>query len=172
MRKLTIALLGAIALLVMAVACGDDDNGDTDASPTETASTASARPSPTKDGATSPTGSGGDKTPSGETPDETTPAPTEAGPQPTPASVGTPATVIEDPNYFSDKYPDQSFDESECVFSPVTYVATCGSDKYAPNPPLTGQDIQCFLWSVDGTPVAIRCTSQEPLLTIYYEIQG
>jgi len=172
MRKLTIALLAALALLVMAVACGGDDDGNGDtASPTETAGTASARPSPTEDGAASPTG-GGDKTPSGETPDEVTPAPTETGSQPTPAAEGTPATVIEDPNYFSDKYPDQSFDESACAFSPVTYVVTCGSDKYAPNPPLTGQDVQCFLWSADGTPVAIRCTSQEPLLTIYYEIQG
>lgn len=174
MRKLTIALLAALAVAVLAVACGDDDDsGDTDTSPTETTSTRTARPSRTEDAEPTPTDDAGEKTPSNETPDESTPAPTEAGSEPTPAAEGTPATVIEDPNeFFSSKYPGQSIARSECGFSPVTYVVTCGSDKYAPNPPLTGQDVSCVLLSVDNAPVAINCNSQEPLQSIYYEIQG
>ena len=164
-----LALLAALAIVLLGVACGDDDDGGT--SPTETDSTATDSPTQTEPAETTPA-NGDEKTPVNETPDESTPKPTEPGAQPTPASVGTPATFIEDPTaFFSTNYPGKQISESECGFSPVTYVVTCGSDKYAPNPPLTGQDVACVLLSVDGAPVAIRCTSQEPLLSIYYDIQ-
>ena len=169
MRKLMLALLAALAIALLGVACGDDDDGG--ASPTETDSTATDRATQTEPAETTPA-NGDQKTPANETPDESTAAPTEPGTQPTPASVGTPATFIEDPDFFSTNYPGKQISESECGFSPVTYVVTCGSDKYAPNPPLTGQDVTCVVLSVDGAPVAIRCTSQEPLQSIYYEIQG
>lgn len=169
MRKLMLALLAAaLAIALLGVACGDDDEGT---SPTETESTATDRATRTEPAETTPA-NGDQKTPGNETPDESTPEPTEPGVQPTPASVGTPATFIADPAaFFSTNYPGKQTSESECGFSPVTFVVTCGSDKYAPNPPLTGQDVACFLLSVDGVPVAIRCTSQEPLQSIYYEIQ-
>lgn len=169
MRKLVIALLAALAIVLAAAGCGDDDdNGGDNGSPTET-STATTRPSRTEEAEETPSEDGGEKTPSSEA----TPAPTEAGPQPTPAAEGTPATLIEDPSsYFSSNYPGQSLDESDCGYSPVTYIVTCGSDRYAPNPPLTGQRVTCALLSVQGQPAAIRCTSREPLQTAYYEIQG
>lgn len=174
MRKLTIALLAALAVAVAAVACGDDDDGDGgETSPTVATSTRTARPSPTDGEDATPTNHGGDEKPATTAnPDDATPAPTEAGPQPTPAAEGIPATAIEDPAaFFSTNYPGKPVNESQCIFSPVTYVVTCGSDKYAPDPPLTGQDVACALLTIDKTPVAIRCTSQEPLLSIYYEIQ-
>ncbi len=170
MRKLMLALLAALAIALLGVACGDDDDGGT--SPRETESTATDSPDQTEPAETTPA-NGDKKTPANETPDERTSAPTQPGQQPTPAAEGTPATFIEDPTaFFSTNFPGQSSSESECGFSPVTYVVTCGSDKYAPNPPLAGQDVACVLISFNAAPVAIRCTSQEPLQSIYYEIQG
>jgi hypothetical protein len=172
MRKLIIALLAALAVAAFAVACGDDDDDNGDGSPTETSTTATAKPSRTGDAVVTPAG-GDVKTPSNETPGEDeTPEPTGTGPRPTPAAEGIPATLIEDPNgFFSSNYPGKSPTQSECAFSPLTYVVSCGSDKYAPDPPLRGQDVTCALLSVDDAPVAIRCNSQEPLQAIYYEIQ-
>ncbi len=169
MRKLIVVALAALAVVAFGVACGDDDD---DTTPTGSGSTASAKPSRTGDADVTPTDSDG-KTPSNETPgeDETT-GPTGTGPQPTPAAEGTPATLIEDPNaFFSANYPGKSPTESECAFSPVSFVVTCGTDKYAVDPPLEGEDVTCALLSIDEEPVAIRCTSQEPLQAIYYEIQ-
>src|SRR5574341_24331 len=168
MRKLILTLIAALAIALLGVACGDDDDGGE--TPTDSG-TAIASPEETEPAETTPA-NGDEKTPGNETPDENTPAPTEPGQQPTPASEGTPATFIDDPAaFFSTNYPGKQISESECGFSPVTYVVTCGSDKYAPNPPLTGQDVTCVLLSIDSVPVAIRCTSQEPLQSIYYEIQ-
>jgi len=172
MRKLIIALLATIAVAALAAACGDDDDGGTTTPTVSSGASASAKPSSTGNSNETP-GNGDVKTPSNETPGEDeTPEPTENGPQPTPAAEGTPATLIEDPNgFFSSNYPGKSPTQSECAFSPVTYVVACGSDKYAPAPPLRGQDVTCALLSVDDAPVAIRCNSQEPLQAIYYEIQ-
>lgn len=166
MRKLVIALLAALAVAVLAVACGDDDDGG-DSTPTAT-----AKPSRTGDADVTPTDADG-KTPSDETPGEDeTPAPTGTGPRPTPAAEGTPATLIEEPNsFFSTNYPGKSPTQSECGFSPVSFIVTCGSDKYAVDPPLEGQDVTCALLTIDDKPVAVRCNSQEPLQSAYYEIQ-
>jgi hypothetical protein len=171
MRKLMIILLTALAVALTGVACGDDDD-DGDASPTATGSTTTARPSRTEDPNVTPT-NGDVKTPGpGESPDEATPAPTATGPAPTPAAEGTPATLIEEPNqFFSTNYPGESPSQSDCIFSPITFVVTCGGDKYAPDPPLTGEDVTCALLSIDDEPVAIRCNSQVPLQSIYYDIQ-
>ena len=170
MWKLIITLVAAIAVVALGVACGDDDDGDN--TPTGSATTASAKPSQTADADVTPTEADG-KTPSNETPGEDeTPEPTSTGPRPTPAAEGTPATLIEDTNsFFSTNYPGKSPTQSECGFSPVSFVVTCGSDKYAVDPPLQGQDVTCALLSIDDEPVAIRCNSQEPLQAIYYEIQ-
>jgi len=170
MGKLIVVLLAALAVVAFGAACGDDDDADT--TPTESGSTASAQPSRTGDADVTPTEADG-KTPSNETPGaDETPAPTGTGPQPTPAAEGTPATLIEDPNaFFSTNYPGKSPIESECAFSPVSFIVTCGTDKYAVDPPLQGEDVTCALLSIDDKPVAIRCNSQEPLQAIYYEIQ-
>ncbi len=114
------------------------------------------------------------KTPSNETPGESTPEPTSAGPRPTAAAEGTPAPLLSDPTGFlAENYPGKSAIDHECGFSPVTQIATCeGFGRYAVDPPLAGQDIGCFLMTIDGKPVLVRCTSQEPLQTIYYRVEG
>jgi len=169
MRKLLFLLLAAFAIAAAAGACGGDD--DDGVSPTGGGSPSQA--SPARTGEAEETPANGDlKTPVGETPEEGTPEPTSPGPRPTPAAEGTPATLIEDANaFFASNYPGKSPVESDCGFNPVTVLVTCGAGKYAVDPPLTGQDITCALLSVDDTPVAIRCTSQEPLQSIYYDIQ-
>lgn len=170
MRKLVIALLAALAVAVLAVACGDDDDGDS--SPNGSGSSSTAGPSTTGDADVTPTDADG-KTPGTDEPGEDeTVAPTGTGPRPTPAAIGTPATLIDEPNsFFSTKYPGKSPTQSDCGFSPVSFVVTCGSDKYAVDPPLEGQDVTCALLTIDDKPVAVRCNSQEPLQSAYYEIQ-
>jgi len=37
---------------------------------------------------------------------------------------------------------------------------------------LIGEDISCSVLIVLAEPVAVRCTSQAPLQTVYYEIKG
>ncbi len=170
MRKLIIALLAVIAVVAFGVACGDDDDGNT--TPTGSGSSTTARPSATGDADVTPTDADG-KTPGSDVPGEDeTVAPTGTGPRPTPAAEGTPATLIEEPNsFFSTKYPGKSPTQSDCAFSPTTFVVTCGRDKYAVDPPLEGQDVTCALLNIDDDPVAVRCNSQEPLQSAYYEIQ-
>jgi len=169
MRKLFFALLAAAAVALVGGACSGGDDGG--ASPAGAGSP--TRASPTQSRAAQATPGNGDlKTPGSETPEEGTPAPVGAGVRPTPAAEGTPATLIEDPSaFFASNYPGKSPTESDCGFNPVIVLVTCGGSKYAVDPPLTGQDITCALLSVDSGPVAIRCTSQEPLQSIYYDIQ-
>ena len=70
------------------------------------------------------------------------------------------------------QYQGQAIDEDTCQFDPRTGLSACpGRGTYAADPPLTGQDIECSILIVQGEPIAIRCTSQEPLQTIYYDIQ-
>ena len=57
-------------------------------------------------------------------------------------------------------------------FGPGTFITTCpGHGDYSVDPPLTGEDVTCQSLIVNGEPVAITCTSQNPLDAIYYEIQ-
>lgn len=176
LRLLLAALL--IALAALAVACGDDDGGSS-ATPTESAT---ATESPATGDQTPANGDDGDD--DGETtpPDEKTPVSTEDGSSgetpgpttnPTPASAGIPA--IYDPDYsdwLAENFPGVSPDEGDCIYSPATVIATCGGVDYAVDPPLGGEDISCFTQVINSEPVAIRCTSQSPLTTIYYVIQG
>lgn len=175
-----LAALLIISLGTLAAACdGDDDDGTsptdgTTATATATATADDDSPTPTEGG-----GNGNETTP----PDEKTPigtggdngengaaTPTFAG---TPAPMGTPAVHIPDIGaWLNENYPGVSPQETDCVYNPGTVIATCDGVQYAVDPPLGGQDIQCFALRVDGEAVAIRCTSQDPLTTIYYEIQG
>lgn len=171
MRTALFTLLALTAITLAAVACGGDDNDG--GSPTAASPT---RASPTSARQAQETPVDGDlKTPGSETPEGRTPAPTQpgdTGPGPTPASRGTPATWIREPDkFFAENYPGKSPTEADCLYNPVTVLATCSGTDYAVDPPLTGQDISCALLLVDQQAVAIRCTSAEPLQTIYYQIQ-
>jgi len=161
-----------IAVTALSLACGDDDDGST-STPTD-GTTVTASPD---DGGETPTGDGDETTP----PDEKTPigddddggqttAPTSDA---TPAAEGIPA--VQQPNYpdwLAENYPDISPIEAPCAYNPATVTATCDGEDYAVDPPLTGEDISCFTQNVNSKPVAIRCTSQSPLTTIYYVIQS
>ena len=170
MQKALLALLAALAIALLAVACGDDDDGTT---PTGGETPAGTKPSSTGDAQETPA-NGDLKTPVDQTPGPgETLGPSDTGPRATPAIEGTPAPFLEDPNaFFSSKYPGVSPNESDCDFNPVTFVVTCDGSKYAVDPPLQGQDVTCALLSVEDNPVVVRCTSQDPLQSIYYEIQG
>ncbi|HSP56179.1 MAG TPA: hypothetical protein VLS25_11395 [Dehalococcoidia bacterium] len=164
-----ILVVAAVAVAAYGVACGGDDNGGSN---TATSAGASATGTPSGTGDASATPAEG-KTPSNETPGASTPEPTTAGPRPTAAAEGTPAALISDPTGFlAENYPGKSAIDHDCAFSPVTQIATCeGFGRYAVDPPLGGQDISCVLKTIDGKPVLVSCTSQEPLQTIYYRVQ-
>lgn len=180
-----ISALALVAFIALALACGDDDGGD-DASPTGgTTATETTSPGETA----TPTDANGDDGDDGvdETtpPDDKTPIagddgdddgngePSGATSDATPAPQGIPATHI--PNiaeWLSENHPGVAPAETDCTYNPATLIATCDGVQYAVNPPLTGEDVACFALNVNNEPVAIRCTSQQPLTTIYYEIQG
>lgn len=61
-------------------------------------------------------------------------------------------------------------DLTACSYNPGTAIAACTGVPYAVNPPVVGQDAQCTLWSVAGTPKALACTTAEPAATTYYKI--
>ena len=169
LRLLLIPLL--IALCALALACKDGDSSG----PAATRSGATASPT---DGA----GSGGGTT----APDEKSPPPEEnpgasgtpaartdgAEAPPSPAAEGARAVAPADQNTFVATFQGQSnLREEQCSYSPATRITNCaGRGLFAVDPPLTGQDISCGLLTADDQAVAIRCTSQEPLETLYYEM--
>jgi hypothetical protein len=62
-------------------------------------------------------------------------------------------------------------DIQTCEHTPGTAIVNCSGVLYAIDPPIVGQDVQCSLWLVAGTPRALGCSSAEPVQTTYYEIQ-
>jgi hypothetical protein len=70
------------------------------------------------------------------------------------------------------QYEGQTVNWEDCQFDPRTALARCpGRGTYAPIPPLTGQDITCMIAIVQGKPVIILCSSQEPAETEFYAIE-
>jgi hypothetical protein len=166
---LAVCLFAALAL---SAACGDDDDAG-GATPTGAVTeTPNGEPTGTPDNGDTPEPTADDKPDRTPGPEPTLPPPdeTEAA---TPAAEGTPIDYIEQPaEFFQANYPGQSPTELPCLYNPATHVVDCSEHgRYAPNPPLTGQDISCGVLVLDdGAPIAVRCTSQVPLSTIYYEI--
>jgi len=164
-QLLAAALL--VFVLALAIACnGDDDdsNGTPDGGtateePSNGDSTLTPAPgkSPVNGDGDLPTGDG---------------QPSNNG-DATPAPGGTTATLINDiAGWLATNYPTVSPLREDCVFNPGTFITTCpGHGEYSVNPPLTGEDVTCQSLLVNDEPVAINCTSQSPLQTIYYEIQ-
>ena len=162
-----IQLLAAAVLvfvLALAIACnGDDDGGNG-----------------TPDNGTAPSNGDGtltpapDKTPvdgNGDVPTGDGQPSTNGDSTATPG--GTPATLIDDPaDWFATNYPGVSLPREDCIFNPGTFITTCPPHgDFSVDPPLTGEDVSCQSLLVNNEPVALSCTSQNPLTTIYYEIQ-
>lgn len=147
-----------LCALLLLTACGGDDDSDTEGT--------SGSPS-----ATTP----GDK--KTEAPDDSsvTPVPQAGDATPTapPANpAGTPAVEPEDADDFIAQFQGQSVDFNDCAYNPVTALVNCASfGVFGIDPPITGQDIACTLWVIDGKPVAVQCKSAEPLATRYYAIR-
>ena len=159
-----ITLLLALLCASSLAACSDDDgNGASTQSPTRTAAA-------TRSPARTATPSDQKTPPPSETP-FATPGPEPTGTPPPTAAEGIPAIAPADQAGFVAQFQGRNVVEELCGYSPVTRLATCGDTRYAVNPPLSGQDIACFRLIVDGQREAIRCTSQEPLATLYYDIQ-
>jgi hypothetical protein len=163
-HRLLVTLIAAFAIL--AFACGSDDDGDKE-SPSPSAQTST----PDDDETTTPTGDGDDKTPGAdETPDgEETPV--DGEPTRTAASEGIRAVAPADQPAFLNQFQSE-INYEDCQFNPSTVITDCpGHGQYAVDPPLSGQDISCRIGSVEGKAELINCTSQEPLTSIYYDIQ-
>jgi len=161
---LTLFLVLAISLVV--TACGDDDQSpETSPSPTRTvAAPLSAAPSPS---------AGVDEKPPGpaETPGgEATPGPAETPPPV--ASTGKRAPKIDDVAAFFAQFPNPPQDERQCVYNPGSRVIDCAvRGLYAPDPPPTGQGVECFFMTADGNPAAARCEIASPQSSAYYDVR-
>lgn len=158
---LALAVLGLI-LVAFAAACGGG-KGTPGASPTPVAGTTRATP-----------GGGTTITPAdGQTPVESPGGVTGGGtPRPT-APRSTTAVAPGDQIAFLKTFADKTIDYAECRFDPASAGVECGDNgQYRVDPVPTGQDVNCRVGLVDGAPVLINCTSQDPAQSIYYEIKG
>jgi hypothetical protein len=152
-----------LALAALTIACG----GGSDSTSTPSASLTRA---PAGD-STSP-GSTSIKT---ATPVQVTAsvAATAPGKTPSPPPVapeGTPAVAPDDQSAFVAQFQGVQTDLTTCTYNPRTAIADCTGVQYALDPPVVGQDVQCTLWSVNGTPRALACTTVEPATATYFEV--
>jgi len=165
--RLGVTIILGLAVAVLATACGDDDQGD-GASATPTRTTAASRLSVTP----SPSTGVDEKTPG---PAETPGGGTTPGPADTPppvATTGKRAPKVEDVTAFFAQFQSPPQDERQCVYNPGTRVIDCSArGLFAPDPPPTGQGIECFFLMADGKPAAARCEIASPQGTAYYDVR-
>lgn len=161
LRLQALAALGLV-LVAFAAACGGDE-GTRGASPTSVAGTPAATTA-----AGTKTAPAGEQTPAGS------PGGVTGGGTPRPtAPSGTTAVAPADQIAFLKTFADKTIDYAECRFDPATSGAECGDNgEYRVDPVPTGQDVNCRVGLVDGVPVLINCTTQDPAQSIYYEIKG
>jgi len=164
-------LLSLLTLALLSFACNGGGPAATVSPTSRETPTVQPRRSPTPPSTVSP-GLTSPKETHVATPFTRTPAPTAtpaAGtPTPTPIPAATPVNLSD----FLAQFQGQTINEKPCQFNPRTAIVACvGNGTYALTPPLTGQDISCSLLIANDKPIAIRCTSQEPLQTLYYVIQ-
>lgn len=92
-------------------------------------------------------------------------------PSPPPvAAEGTPAVAPEQQAAFVAQFRNVQTDLTACSYNPGTAIADCTGALYALDPPVVGQDVQCTLWTVGGTPRALACATVEPAQTTYFKI--
>ena len=169
MLRAQLIVLPFFALAFLALACNGNGTptatlGPT-ARPTRTA-VDTPKPSPTASPEKSPPIT---QTPTPQvTPAATTPA---ARPTATPTASPIPVTIPANLGALLAPYQGQTIDWADCLYQPRTAIADCAArGRYALGPPFTGQDISCSIGIVQEKTIAIRCTSQEPLQTLYYAI--
>ncbi len=108
----------------------------------------------------------------GQTPGPSVSPEASGTPRPT-APSGTIAVAPADQAAFLAKFAGGTIDYADCVFDPATSATNCGDNgTYRIDPVPRGQDVSCRVGLVNGAPVLINCTSQEPAQSVYYEIKG
>jgi len=150
-------LLTVVAFALLALAC---NGGPATTTPTG-GRTATVRPSGTAGGQFSPAGS---TTPTGGGTATSQPTQTTAAPQ----AAGTPAVAPADLS----RYEGQTITQEDCRFDPRSSSAICSRGTYNLIPTFTGEDISCSVLIVQDKPVVVGCSSQAPLQTVYYAIEG
>jgi hypothetical protein len=164
--RLGVTVCAVLASALVVVACGDDDKGpETSPSPTLTvAASRSVTPSPSV--------GVDEKSPApAETPGgEATPGPADTPPPI--ATTGKRAPKIDDVAAFFAQFPIPPQDERQCVYNPGNRVLDCAvRGLYAPDPPPTGQGVECFFMTADGNPAAARCEIASLQSTAYYDVR-
>lgn len=153
-------LILPLALLLLALAAAACDSGDGEGgSPTPRPSaTAAASATSTAAAPVTPT------TPPGS-------ATATATVEPTPTSTGTRIQPPEDLAKFLDKYKDKQITSQSCDLDHALGEADCGDNgRYALDPVPADASATCQVRLVDGKPIAVVCSSQEPLTVTYYEV--
>jgi hypothetical protein len=152
-------LIPFLTLMALVIACG----GGSDSTATPTSAPA---------GLTTAPGSTSIKTatPVHVTASVAATAPGETPSPPPVAPEGTPAAAPDDQAAFVAQFQGFQIDLTSCSYNPGTAIADCTGVLYAVDPPVIGQDVQCSLWTVNGTPRALACTTVEPATTTYFEI--
>lgn len=161
--RLLIALV-LLFLIALTLSCGGDDNGaGSSGTPAVLVGTPGISRTPADQKSTP---AEGPATPGTQTDGAVATAP------PT-AAQGVAAVAPADQEQFVASFlQGQQLVEQPCAYKPSTRLTDCaGHGLFAVDPPLAGQDISCALLSMGTNAVAIRCTSQDPLQTLYYEIQ-
>lgn len=157
------SLIPVLALAALVIACG----GGSDSTPTPIGSASRA---PAGQTAAPSSTSGKTATPVQATLPVAATAPGETPRAPPVAPEGTPAVAPDQQDAFVAQFRDIQTGLTGCSYNPGTAIADCTGVLYALNPPVVGQDVQCTLWTVDGAPRALACTTVEPAATTYFEI--
>jgi hypothetical protein len=153
-----------VSLIALTLSCGGDDNG---AGSSGTPGVLVGTP-----GTSSRTPADQKSTPAAETATPGTRTEGAVATAPPTAAQGVAAVAPADQEQFVASFLGQQLVEVPCSYKPSTRLTDCaGRGLFAVDPPLAGEDISCALVSIGTNAVAIRCTSQDPLRTLYYEIQ-
>jgi len=161
-------VLSVVAVSLYAGACGDDDkSAETTATPTRTAAASRVSATPSASPGIDEKTPGPAETPGGG---DLTPGPAETPPPV--ATTGKRAPRVEDVPAFFAQFQSPPQDERQCIYNPGTRVIDCSvRGVYAPDPPPTGQGIECFFMIADGVPAAARCEIAAPQGTTYYDVR-
>jgi hypothetical protein len=153
-----------VSLIALTLSCGGDDNG---AGSSRTPGVLLGTPG-------AGIGTQGDQkiTPAAGTATPGTRTDGAVATAPPTAAQGVAAVAPADQQQFVASFQGQQLVEAPCSYKRSTRLTDCaGRGLFAVDPPLAGEDISCALLSIGTNAVAIRCTSQDPLQTLYYEIK-
>lgn len=78
-------------------------------------------------------------------------------------------TATTDASAFLQRFQEDDIIEEKCDYDAQNVLAFCGNrGTFALTPAPRGEEVICDLLIVEREPIAVTCTGQEPLQTIYY----